>query len=553
MTGALPLSRGWRLSGDGNGGPVSFLPGVDRLMPFADLLEMEEEDGRPFPLPAPLPEGTGLQLSREIPFGSLRCDVASLRFSCVRGRGTVLLDGREIARFSDGPLSVDLSDAARLGRSATLTLAFDQARPAGVTGTVFLRCAERAALGGVSLSCAGGRMQGWARVRGEAGAYRLAAAAQEAAKETAKEDEEAVSARPGSGPAGSPASRPMRETRRAPLGGADVSFTLTGEKEQTVSFSLPVPGGGGRALAVLSLFRITKQGRELLCDRRVCFAGAGRQPRAWLPLSPEELWENPARLAERLVSLRVPAVSLPAPPEEALSTALRRKEIGLVLPPPEPEEARDRRASGVAYLAEEPFGTMPGELARQLSGFLACPVAAAAPPLPEEEMLRAAFGNPPGEPEPLRAPLLRLLIRLRADGARRGLYSGPVAPSGALSDPALAEILRDAAAPHAAAFPLTGGWWCGSAFSCRLFLLDAAPGSRGEAALRDDEGRIFARAAWRDEEMPVITARLPDKPGRLSLSLTLLLPDGRAVPSPDLPVFVGRRGPLEAACSPERF
>ena len=516
MTGTLPLSCGWRLSGDGAAGPVSFLPGAERLPEYADLLPVPEEEGRAFPLPGLLPEGEELRLSRGIPFGTVRCGFAELRFACLRGSGAVLLDGREIARFSDGPLTLDLSEAARAGRTANLTLAFDRARPAGITGGVFLHCAGSAAIVSASFSFAGSGIRGEVRVSGRAGKYRLAAATG------------------GNGAAGR----------------SETEFTMEGDGVKTVPVSLRFSGEAGSATVAVSVSRVTERGRQLPCDRRVSLACRADRPQAWLPLAREETWEDPDALAEKLSALRIPAVSLPAPAQSALASALARRGIGLLPPPAEPEgDYKGSASSGADPFREEAFGDTPGSLARQLCGFTACPVSPPPVSLPEEAMLRAAFGALPADAEALREPMLRLLVRLRAEGAQRSLYSGPVAPPGALSDPVLSTILQSAAAPHAAALPLAGGWWCGSSFSCRLFLTGAPSGSRGEAALRDAGGRIFARLSWRDGEMPVLTARLPDVPCRLALSLTLFPPEGQPVAAPDLPVFAGRRGPLEAMLS----
>ena len=519
MTGDLPLSRGWRLSGDGAADPVSFLPGAERLPEYADLLPVPEEEGRAFPLPGLLPEGEALRLCREMPFGAIRCSFAELHFSCLRGSGAVLLDGREIARFSGAPLTLDLSEAARAGRAANLTLAFDGARPAGIAGGVFLHCAESAAIVSASFSFSGSGIRGEVRVSGRAGKYRLSASARE----------------------------PAAGGNKGATGRWETVFSLDGDGEKTVPVSLRYPGKAGSVPVAVSVFRVTEKGRQLPCDRRVSPACRADRPQAWLPLTLEETWEDPAALAEKLSALRIPAVSLPSPPGSALVSALARRGIGLLPPPAEPDgEFKGNASPGASPSREEAFGDTPGSLVRQLCGFTACPVSPPSVPFTEEAMLRAAFGALPADAETLRGPILRLLIRLRAEGAQGGLYSGPIAPPGAFSDSALSEILRNAAAPHAAALPLAGGWWCGSSFSCRLFLIGAPSGSRGEAVLRDAGGRIFARLSWRDGETPVMTARLPDAPCRLALSLTLFPPEGQPVAAPDLPVFVGRRGPLEA-------
>ena len=79
-----------------------------------------------------------------------------------------------------------------------------------------------------------------------------------------------------------------------------------------------------------------------------------------------------------------------------------------------------------------------------------------------------------------------------------------------------------------------------------LLLLHAAPGASGFAALLDGD-RVLAEASWRKGERARLDARLPEEPGCLRLRLTMIPPDGLAVRHPDLPVFVGRRAPLEAA------
>ena len=532
MTGNLSLSRGWRLSGNGTSSVVSFLPGMERLSMYADMLSLPDKEEQPFSLPGLLPEGAALCLSREIPFGSIRCNQAILRFSCIRGKGVVLLDGKEIACFQNGALSLDLSETAQTGRQTTLTLAFDETRPAGVTGGVFLHCTEFATIGVVSLSLMGRDIRGEARIFGRAGKYRLLTYIQEVVTDDG--DMELLS-----DPTQIPCMYPVVTDEQI------VFFSLSGYEAIPVSLSLSLPHTMSVALVTLLVFREMTGGRFIPCDRHVLIVGKVNQMQAWIPLSGEEIQMDPMVLVEKLSELQITAVSLPSPPDDAFAYALRRKEIDFLLLP---EDLKGVCGEGeTVSFRREAYGDSLGELARQISGFLSCPVQTYTTLISDEMMQKAAFGKLPPDPGTVRERLLLLLIRLRLDGARRSLYSGPITPPGVLINPVFSKVLRDAAMPHAAAFPLVGGWWCGSVFSCRLFLINAPADSRGEAALRDSDGQVIAWASWQDMEMPVLTTYLPKEPCCLVLSLTLIPPDGPSIPSPELPVFVGQRGPLETA------
>ena len=167
----LPYMRRWTLCADtlperlldAQPRPLAFrLPGADALAEFADLIggsapetadtPIDERVSAPFALPALLPEDVSgpVALECEIDFGAHTGDRAALLFDSVCGSGKVMLthcprpgeiadEDECIASFKSGPLTLDLTSALVRRRRCRIALRFDDARPAGVPGTVFLR------------------------------------------------------------------------------------------------------------------------------------------------------------------------------------------------------------------------------------------------------------------------------------------------------------------------------------------------------------------------------------------------------------------------------
>ena len=133
----LPRARGARFA----------LPGAKELAAFGDLIGDEspvrpgqplppasqqdaDGEGASFTAPALLPEdvGAGAALCCTLHLERLGGTHARLDFGLLAGRGEVLLDGERIARFDNGPLTLELTDALRRRRRQTLTLRFDTPR-----------------------------------------------------------------------------------------------------------------------------------------------------------------------------------------------------------------------------------------------------------------------------------------------------------------------------------------------------------------------------------------------------------------------------------------
>ena len=509
MTRLLPLCS-WRLSAEGlapgESGP-SFLPGADRLSRFSALLGLEDAArARDFPVPGLLPEGArNAVLSADIPFARCAGDYLILCFPLLRGSGRVLLGESEIARFGDGELTLELPRELCAG-TVRLSLCFDEARPAGVPALPTLRSADGACLRRVLLFPEADGVSVRAEAESEREAlFELAACA------------DACS----------------RSALRVRLAAGNSPALL-----------LRCPGLPASGTLVVTLSRVTDSGALLLCDRLALRCGAAAEPaRVWLPLSREEALREPDAMAARLKALRIPAVRVPGVPPEALCRALDAADVGLIAPDvPQADRLRLGRFPRLSF-AEAPEPRASGACAAwQLCGLARCPRGEAG--LADEAMLREAFGPTPPDPARL-SELPRLLLRLRADGAAMGLYSGPLAPPGALSDPELLAVLSHAAGPHAAALPLFGAWWCGQRFSCRLAAPRAPEGCAVRAALcRGDE--VLSELSFPSGETPELRAVLPDEPCVLRLRLSLSFPDGALVTEEPLPVFAGLRGPLEA-------
>lgn len=551
----LPLLSGWRLVCDALGqareesAPARFsLPGADELAEFADLIgdgdgAMEqpapEEDaprGVPFALPGALPpqaEGPA-EIFREIDFGSLTGERATLRLDLIAGKGEALLGGERLAAFEDGPLEIDVTDALRRARRRTLTLRFDGARPAGVFGAAMLRVSRFARMEKLAVlpDAAAGTMTVRASVLAEReGEYALRA--------TFCTRTEAA---------------PAREVRAAIAAGQTRELALT----MDAPCGRFVPGEPYDAPALrVRLVRCKSGAPETPCDEDTLLCGfSGDAPRFWLALTREECAREPEALARRLCETGVVCVRAPSAPA-ALLTALTRAGVAVRLR--DDEEAREqlsRFPCAVFAPEDEEEEDDPALAAWRLCGMTAF-ARAADPALPSRELLREAAGreidpDAPGAKEVL-AWLRAVAIRLRAEALRQGARIGALCRAGEWEQEDAADALRTALLPlHLSALPLYGAWWTTSRFSASLqaFIPQGEGALRAVASLEDEAGNALAEAAFScppgGGKLGLIEAALPDQPCVLTLHTRLLRGEEIAEESA-IPVYVGERGPLEAA------
>ncbi|MBR1408813.1 MAG: hypothetical protein IJ573_07965 [Clostridia bacterium] len=508
MSAALPLSSGWRLSAPGLSAAEeapSFLPGADRLSGFGDLLGEKAEESRPFSVPGLIPAEAGHAASLFLTLTPAQAagDHLLLHFPLLRGKGRILADGNERLRFQDGALDVKLSPVTV---PLKLTLEFEDERPAGIPAVPVLRRAENAWLDALSLE------------PGEGEAVLTATAA-----------------------CVMPGSYELSVQTNGRQARSVLAFSLNPGEPRVLRLTHPLCRLGSDVLIVTLGLR---RGAALLpCDRRVLCCGpqAALSP-AWLPLSVEEAFAPPGETVSLLRQLQIPGVQLPAPAAEAMLLALGRAGIrAAVRGADDAERLRLSRIPGLSFREDPPPSFSPADAAWQLCGLCSCPRTAEA--VSREEMLLSSLGKAEADAA---AALPELLARIRADGMRLGLYSGPAAPEGALTSPRFQRILRRAAGVHVAAFPLFGAWWCSSRFSCRIAVPGAPAGCHVTASLQDRQGHtLFERTSPAERPFLLETA-LPDQPCVLRLRLMLTYPDGSLTEEEPLPVFVGLRAPLEA-------
>lgn len=549
------------------------LPGAQALCAFSGLLgdevpaqEESREEAReesqkepreasaPFALPAMLPDDAPgcVRLTREVDFGSLRGDRALLQIDCLAGRGEVLLDDQVLARFDGGRaspdaaaltgtpcmLAVDLTDALNLGRRRTLTLRFDASRPAGACGPVFLVTTERAFLAHVTLApdARARTVSLRAQIRARcAGRYVLRA--------------QPVSPSPSQEP---PAAR-------------EISLDLAAGETREASLSMAleaeafVPGKAYAAAAVKCQLLSLAGGREWLCDEALLLCGyPARRACAHVPLTLDDCAGDPRALAARLTELRIPAVSLPALMPDAVYRALCRAGIGVRQFAPEDGRAALARYPNVllfdAPVEGEPLS--PEAIAWQLCAMTALPRALDGTLTPRELLAEAAGRALDPDDAGVRSVLSWLsavYVRMRAEAARQGRVTGSLCAPGALAHEDIREALRTAFAPlHLSALPLYGAWWTGTHFSATVaaFLPEEETRALTAAVLLEDEnGGVLAQlnaSLASSGELGVLHALLPEHPCVLTLICRLM--DGeKALEEHALPVYVGERGPLEAA------
>ncbi|MGN0772305.1 MAG: hypothetical protein ACI4MP_00750 [Candidatus Ventricola sp.] len=545
------------------------LPGAEALHAFAELLGTDgaspchsepAERSAPFALPAMLPDDVpaGVCLTREIDFGSLRGDRALLEIDHLAGRGEILLDGQVLARFDSAVppaasmaaamdltgtpcmLAVDLTNALYLGRRRTLTLRFEAARPAGVCGPVFLVSTVHAHLFRVRVTpdARSGLIALRANIRARsAGSYALRA--------------QSVSPT-----AGSSAAREIRlDLDACEMREAALSMALEAEEF--------VPGKAYAPAAVkLQLFYRPSGsgGADVLCDEALLLCGyPARGERAFVPLTVQDCAGDPQALADRLSALHVPAVFLPALLPDAAYRALCRagvaaKQFVPADSPLRPVLARYPNVSFCDAPAGEPLS--PEAVAWQLCSMTAFPRAVDGTLTPCELLFEAAGrALDPGE-EGVRSVLTWLCavsVRLRAEAARQGRFSGSLCAPGALASGDVCEALRTAFAPlHLSALPLYGAWWTGARFSASLEAFVPPEETRplsAAAVLEDENGKALAQLhmpCLRSGHLGVLEAALPSRPCVLTLSCRILY-EGETLEEHALPVYVGALGPLEAA------
>ncbi len=523
------------------------LPGAADLMAFSDLLGIDGEEnaqevraqGRPFSLPGMLPpEAKGCAcLSREVDFGRLQGKHAFLEIDHLCGTGSIALGEETLCAFGDGPVSLDLTDALRLGRKQTLCIRFDDAGGAGICGAAVLHTAGDARIESIALSPDAAKQTLGVAVRICMAQTRTVGVRAALAGTAEKSD------------------APWRVTRAA---------LQKGVQEVCFSLSMRAPrfqAGQPYQPPVLKVSLYVEDGRQtVLTDSRTVMTGhPGNAPKFFVPLTPGECTAAPDALLACAQALGVSALYLPMSAPDLL--ARRATLAGVALLTYAPEGRTGLRPCETALkrpLAVD--GVPPGVACWQLCGMPAMPPEPDAHAL-EGELLADAAGRwlDTGAPDvAARMDALRAQqIRLRAEAARQGQYAGTLCAPGEWKNPLIASALREALAPlHLSVLPLRGAWWARSFFSATLQAFIPEEMRSGayaaEAVLLSEDGA--ALASFRRDctasggSLGVIEGRLPDHPCVLTLR-TRLYRSGAVVEELETPVYVGERGPLEAAFS----
>ncbi|MBR3794683.1 MAG: hypothetical protein IKK34_01465 [Clostridia bacterium] len=549
------------------------LPGAEELLGFADLLgepALQEaapdamQPSAPFPLPALLPDALcgEAELTCEVDFGALSGDHAVLTFAQLLGRGSILLGDTPIAAFDSAALpetdstfdlsaspcafAVDLTDALRRGRKETIAIRFDSTRPAGVRGPVFLQTARFAFLSRLCLLPDAAQQTITVRAlitADHTGEYALRA--------------QPVPPAPGSQPI------PAREISLS-LGAGEARQT-----EMTLALSAKhfVPGAAYDAPAVkIELLRIAggKKASGILCDSTVLSCGySGHAPLASLPLDADDLLTPPEALMQAMQEINVSSVSLHAPASERFYLCAARAGISVVLRLEEgsPLKKRLLRHPCLTFAPRQDTRPplSPAASAWQLCGMIGCR-RASDEALSDRALLYEAAGHALDPQDEGICGVLEWLeavsVRLRCEAARQGRFAGALCETGAWRKSDVSDAIRTAFAPlHLSALPLCGAWWTGTRFSASLeaFIPEGTGGGKplsALAVLEDEKGRELARLFMpcrsRGGYVGVIDAQLPDSPCTLELRTQLLCAD-EILEESTLPVYVGERGPLEAA------
>ena len=544
------------------------LPGADALSAFADLIgegtqEETPQQGEsvPYAIGSLFEEDIcgALTLKKEIDFGAFNGERAIITFSHIAGSGEILLGDKQIARFGDQrqeairlahdltgmpcALSVGLTDALCLGRKETLTLRFDEARPAGVIGAAFLCVTRNAHLARVSIQPDTYRKTMTVRAQ---------ICAQNAGRYVLR-----VQAMPGETAASLP---PARET--------DVILDAGARKGVQVSLGVDAPAfipGKSYASPAMKIQLFAREDKEkgegLLCDDTLLTCGYGAAAsKVYLPLTQQDCLSDPESICSRIREAGILAVSLPVPAPDGLYRALTRAGISAVQHAGEEIRGLFTRWPCLT-LSDFPTGEealSPAAAAWQMAGSVAFPRTIDRTMTDDEMILEASGRAMDCSAQPVAQALnwLRTVqIRLRAEAARQGRYQGALCGAQEWTDGDILDALRTAFAPvHLSALPLSGAWWTGTRFSASLeaFVPDAMRREgeiRAQAVLEDEEGgelAIFDAPVERGSYVGVIDAKLPDKPCVLTLRC-MLIQEGKTLEENVLPVYVGERGPLEAA------
>lgn len=578
-----PLHAAWRITGDHLPErlcpqdipvPAFRLPGADALMAFADLIGSTPEEapaaasqeGADFLLPALIPEDTPgeVAFTREIDFGSLRCDTAQLQFDMLCGRGCIAVKSLPprfsrpgapdtelitLTRAFDGePVAMDVTPLLLARRRARITLRFEDARPAGVCGPILLHTANYA------------RIDELDAAPDTAGMFTLSAGI--TASQRGDYILRAVLC-PADAPASPEDAPPLYEARFSIEKGESKTIQLS------IAANLPafVPGQPYRAPGIKAFLYISGQHKgESLCDSAVRMCGfPGAAPGYTLPLDTNDLRQPQETLLKSLSGLHVPGVLLPDAAPDILYRHLTRAGISAVhsagLAPQ--IKARLMRYPCTAFarsLFPSPSEANPVLSAWQLCSLVTYPRAADPDLLPAELLCEIAGHEIDPQAEDTQAVLAWLRafsVRLRAEAMRQGKLTGPLCAPGEYRQRDVAEAIAAALAPvHLSALPLCGAWWTGSRFSASLQafipkdVLSVDKSIRACASLEDREGSVIARtefpcAPWRSGT-GLIEAALPDTPCVLEL-VTRLYADEEILEESTMPVYVGARGALESA------
>ncbi|MBP3657282.1 MAG: hypothetical protein J6K32_11375 [Clostridia bacterium] len=567
MPGCVPLHAGWLLSGpslparllDGEETGGFVLPGAEALSEFADLLGGGEDDGRPvqtaceekeekagFLLPALLPEDMPgpASLSRTIDLRLACADSAQVCFDLLTGCGEALLDGETVGRFDHSPLTVDLTALLPLSRVHELTLRFDSTRPAGVSGPVLLRTAQAARLSRIGLSCDAGRgiVTLQARITAlQSGDYTLRVL---------------------------PCPASAAQACGQPPSAREAVYSLQADEEREIELSFAMEAARfvpGQAYAAPSVRVMLLRG-SMLCDSATLMCGyAGDMARAWLPLSAQDLRLPPDQLANRISALHITGVSAARSISDPLARRLCRDGVSAVITAP--RDASLARLPNIAFAAPAPRQASPGSAehsilcAWQLGGMTT--IRREADPLSTPaQLLRELAGRiidpSHAQTQEVLAWLRTVRVRLNAEAARQGRFTGPLCAEGEWDQPDIADALRTALAPiHLSALPLYGAWWTGAHFSAALHaavdpsaLPDTDAQLYASASLEDGEGRVLAAlrtpCGRAGGYVGVLEAALPDTACALTLYTSISCGDA-VLEQSELPVYVGARGLLEAA------
>lgn len=586
----LPLLARWRIRADelpdrlldmDRPAPAFSLPGANALADFADLLGNEgdedeeeaslpqaEDKDAPFPLPAMLPGDVAgeAELSLDVDFGALLGDRAVLTLDEIIGSGEILLGSEVIARFGGSPaeraeaaasltaapcmIAADLTDALRRGRKETLAIRFDEARPAGVPAPVFLRTSSGGWLSDLAVlpDALSKTMTVRALIHaGKEGRYIL--------RVSPKPE------RPGD---------PLPPAR-------EISCALNPMESRECALALAVPGdafapGAAYRHAALRIELLYVEGKAAVpCDSALVAAGyRGKAAPCFVPLNMQDMRGESKALIARLSAMHVSGVSLPAPAAEGFYLAAARAGVSVrhFMPAGHPAAARLMRHPCVSIrpLSDAPVRHPVSleETAWQLSGVTGME-RRPDPDFPPAVLLLEAAGRAlDASDEGVRAVLHWLsavAVRLRAEAARQQRFSGALCAPGQWAQEDIADAIRTALAPcHLSALPLLGAWWTGTRFSAALeaFIPEETAARHSvltaSAVLEDDEGRELARAerpflprrGGAGAPVGVIDAMLPGDPCVLTLTCRILSGDD-VLEENTLPVYVGLRGPLEAA------